>query len=111
MLIGDFLDDIAPLQGWLAQATGAGISGVLLQVLDPVEESFPFAGSVRFRAPQGAARQTRNAAGLRAGYLARLAERRAALADMAARAGWRFGTHDTGASAAGALLWLSGALS
>ena len=38
--------------------------------------------------------------------LARLAERRRLLGEAALNAGWRFGTHDTAAPPAQALLWL-----
>ncbi|WP_299358929.1 DUF58 domain-containing protein [uncultured Paracoccus sp.] len=111
VLIGDFLDDPAPLRDYLARAAAQGITGSLLQVLDPVEEGFPFAGAVRFRSAAGVlAHETRNAAALRDAYLARLADRRAALAEVAATAGWQFGTHDTGNAATGALLWLHGTL-
>lgn len=112
LLIGDFLGEIDGLQGFLQEAAGMGTSGALMQVLDPVEEAFPFSGAVRFAAPGASVRfQTRNAAGLRAAYLARLADRRAALARLADGAGWRFLTHDTGQPPAQALLALAEALS
>ena len=63
--------------------------------------------AVLFRSASGALRHdTRDAGGLRAAYLVRLAERRAALTRAAATAGWHFGTHDTAAPPAQALLWL-----
>ena len=110
MLFGDFLGDPAPLRGFLAEAAALGCPGALLQVLDPVEESFPFGGAVRFRSPGGDVHSTRNASGLRDAYLARLAERRAELSRLAAGAGWRFGTHDTAAVPSVALMWLYEAL-
>lgn len=111
VLVGDFLGDLSGLRLLLGQAAALNCRGALLQLLDPVEESFPFAGAVRFRAPSGERHATGNAAALRDAYLARLAARRAELAQMTAGAGWRFGTHDTGAPPATALLWLHGALS
>lgn len=111
VLVGDFLGDLTGLRLLLGQAAALNCRGALLQLLDPVEETFPFAGAVRFRAPSGERHATGNAAALRDAYLARLAARRAELAQMAAGAGWQFGTHDTGAAAASALLWLHGALS
>ncbi|MDO5370628.1 DUF58 domain-containing protein [Paracoccus sp. (in: a-proteobacteria)] len=110
VLIGDFLGEIAPLRALLDEATALNCRGALLQVLDPVEEEFPFAGAVRFRAPVGARHATRNAGALRDAYLARLAGRRAELSRMAEGAGWRFGTHDTGAPPSVALMWLHEAL-
>lgn len=110
VLIGDFLGDIAPLRALLDEATALNCRGALMQVLDPMEEEFPFAGAVRFRSPAGERHATRNAGALRDAYLSRLAERRAALSRMAEGAGWHFGTHDTGAPASVALMWLHEAL-
>lgn len=110
VLIGDFLDDPTPVQRWIAQAGDAGAKGVILQVLDPVEEAYPFDGAVRFRQPDGPVHETRNAAALRDSYLARLAERRALLGQLAGSVGWQFGTHDTASAPSTALLWLAEAL-
>ena len=107
VLIGDFLGDLHDIERLLAQAVRLGCGGALLQVLDPVEEGFPFAGAIRFRNPSGGAFETRDAAALRPAYLRRLAERRAALGALAAGAGWHFAAHDTARPAADSLLWLS----
>lgn len=107
VLIGDFLSPVQPTLDHIARAAAMGLRGVALQVLDPDEETFPYDGAVLFRAPGGAARHdTRDAAGLRAAYLTRLAERRAQIGAACAAAGWRFGTHDTAAPPAQALMWL-----
>jgi len=110
VLVGDFLGDLTGLRGLLAQAAALGCRGALLQLLDPAEETFPFAGAVRFRGPSGEHHATGNAAALRDAYLARLAARRTELALLAGGAGWQFGTHDTGAAPSAALMWLHGAL-
>ena len=111
ILLGDFLGDPAPLLAFLARAAAADTSGALMQVLDPVEETFPFEGVLRFRDPSaGPAHETRDAAGLRRAYLDRLAARRQQLTDAAAAAGWRFGTHTTARPPAEALLWLAAAV-
>ena len=84
---------------------------MVLQVLDPVEEDFPYRGRTIFESVGGGLRyESADAMDLRPRYLARLAERRARIADAAHAAGWQFGTHHTGESAQAALLWLSGAL-
>lgn len=107
ILIDDFLGDPAAIMAYLAQAASLGVQGAMLQVLDPDEESFPYGGAVLFRSAGGAMRHdTRDAAGLRDAYLARLAERREMLSRAALSAGWHFGTHDTGAVPGQALLWL-----
>lgn len=111
LLIADFLGDPAPVLSYLERAAGMGVRGALLQVLDPDEETFPFSGAVLFRTPGGTARHdTRDAQGLRAAYLNRLAERRELLRQAAARSGWHFGTHDTANAPAQALLWIASVL-
>src|SRR5690606_39961733 len=91
----------------LARAADAGVKGALMQILDPAEEDFPFAGRTVFESMAGALEhETQRADGLRARYLGRLAERRARLAAAALRAGWQFTTHHTDLPAQGALLWL-----
>lgn len=110
VLIGDFLGEIGPLRALLGDAVALNCTGAVMQVLDPAEEEFPFAGAVRFRSPGGERHATRNAGALRGAYLDRLAGRRADLSRMAQDAGWRFGTHDTGAAPSVALMWLHEAL-
>ncbi|MDO5705649.1 MAG: hypothetical protein Q4G49_11350, partial [Paracoccus sp. (in: a-proteobacteria)] len=107
ILLGDFLTPVQPLLDHIARAAAIGLRGVVMQVLDPDEETFPYDGAVLFRAPGGPGRHdTRDAGGLRDAYLARLAQRRADIGAACAAAGWRFGTHDTAAAPAQALMWL-----
>ena len=111
VFLSDFLGDPAPVAAALGALADRGVSGVMLQVLDPVEEDFPFDGRTIFESMGGSLRhETCQAGDLRARYLARLAERRDRLARLAGQAGWQFSTHHTGAPAQGALLWLHGAL-
>ena len=97
----------------LRRAAGQGTGGVLLQVLDPVEEEFPFAGRTRFESLGGSLRHdTDEARALREKYLHRLAERRDELAAMARGAGWQLMLHRTDESPRKPLLglhaWLGG---
>jgi len=111
VLFDDFLGEPQPVLDYLARAAGLGVQGVLMQVLDPDEEVFPWRGAVLFRSASGVLRHdTRDAAGLRAAYLARLAERRASLSQAARMAGWHSGIHHTGQAPSQALLWLWSAL-
>ena len=111
VLLSDFFADPAALEAALAGAADRGVTGVLLQVLDPAEEEFPYDGRTVFTSMGGGLRfETREAADLRARYRARLAERRDHLSALAARTGWAFSTHHTGTPVQAALLWLHGAL-
>jgi uncharacterized protein (DUF58 family) len=111
VFISDFLSDPAPVQAALATAADRGVRGVLLQVLDPAEEAFPYDGRTVFHSVGGTLEyETRKAGELRDRYLARLARRKEQLSAMAELTGWRFHTHHTGDSAASALLWLHTAL-
>ena len=107
VILSDFLDDPAWVEALLARAAGMGVSGVLMQVLDPDEEVFPWTGAVLFRSLSGAIRHdSRDAGGLRDAYLARLAERRDWLRRRAEGAGWHFAHHTTNHPPATALSWL-----
>lgn len=111
VFISDFLGDLDATEAALSTAVARGVKGALLQVLDPSEEAFPYAGRTIFESMQGALRhETLDAGGLRGAYLARLAERKARLSELALKAGWQFSTHVTERPAAPALLWLHGAL-
>ncbi len=107
VILSDFLTDPAWVAHMLAQAGAMGVRGVLLQVLDPDEEVFPWSGAVEFRSVTGRIRHdSRDAAGLRDAYLLRLAERRDWLTAQARGAGWDFGHHRTDQPSATALGWL-----
>lgn len=107
VFISDFLGDPAAIEAALTEASDRGATGALLQVLDPVEEAFPFQGRTIFESMAGGLRhETRKAGDLRARYLERLAERKAQLATLAQRTGWQYHCHHTGDPAPGALLWL-----
>jgi len=112
VFLSDFLGDLAPVERAVATAADRGVRGALVQVLDPVEEVFPFDGRTIFESMTGAIRhETRQAGDLRDRYRARLADRKAALALLAARTGWQVTTHHTDQPAQTALLWLYHALS
>jgi uncharacterized protein (DUF58 family) len=111
ILISDFLADPAHVEAQVAALASRGVRGALLQVLDPVEEDFPFQGRTLFENIGGSLKfESADANDLRPRYLARLMERRERMQACAHAAGWQFGTHHTGDSAQAALLWLAGAL-
>lgn len=111
VFLSDFLGDLAPAEAALAKAADRGVRGVLLQVLDPQEEAFPFDGRTIFESMGGGlVHETLKAGELRDRYLTRLAERKDRLTALAREAGWQFSTHHTNDSAANALLWAYRAL-
>ncbi len=111
VFLSDFLGDLDALRRALGALAERGVSGALVMVLDAAEEGFPFAGRTIFRSMGGSlSHETRRAGDLSARYLERLAARKAALGEMAARAGWQFHLHHTSDAPAPALLWLYRAL-
>lgn len=111
VLISDFLGDLAPLRAALAVAEARHLRGLIVQVLDPVEEAFPFDGRTRFESMSGHLHwETLRASDLRGDYLARLAARKAELAELARHAGWQVGLVHTDQPATAGLLWLYHAL-
>lgn len=111
VFLSDFLGPLEAVETALGRASDRGVKGVLVQVLDPAEENFPFDGRTIFESMGGSLQhETRKAGELRSRYLARLAERKDRLAGLARAVGWHFSTHHTGAPAQGALLWLFRAL-
>lgn len=111
VFISDFLGDMDELRTALTKAADRGVRGVVLQVLDPAEENFPFQGRTIFESIGGTLRhETLKAGDLRARYLDRLARRKDDLAQLTRVTGWQMGLHHTGDSAQSALLWLYRAL-
>ncbi|PZX15729.1 uncharacterized protein DUF58 [Palleronia aestuarii] len=111
VFVSDYLGDIAALRDALTAAADRGVSGIVLQVLDPQEEAFPFDGRTIFESMGGAVRhETLKAGDLRSRYLDRLAARKAELADLARRTGWQYHVHHTDTAATQALLWCYSAL-
>lgn len=111
VMVGDFLDpadDVAADLGRLA-ATGARVH--LVQVMDPVEETFPFVGRTEFRDPETGGRVTAGRAeAWRAGYVAALARHRDRLRAAMRLPGWSFAVHHTDRPPTEALLALHGRL-
>lgn len=111
VFFSDFMGPEADVMPSLADAAGRGITGILVQILDPAEESFPFAGRTRFESMGRAIRyETDQAVSLRDAYIDRLARRRDALRDMARRTGWQLILHRTDQSPRKALLTLHSVL-
>ncbi len=107
MFVSDFLGDMAPIEEALMRAADRGVSGALLQILDPQEEAFPFDGRTVFESMGGTLQhETFKAGDLKTRYEDRLAERKDRLDHLAKVTGWQFRTHHTDRPATSALLWL-----
>ena len=111
VLLSDFMGNPADVETALAFAADRGVRGVLIQILDPVEEEFPFDGRTIFESMGGGlSHETLRAGELRSRYLARLAERKDRLNHLARAMGWHYHCHHTGQPAQSALLWAWAAL-
>ena len=107
VMIGDFLDPIADLEAVLDRIVRSGVRAHLLQVVDPIEETFPFAGRTEFLDPETGIRHVvGRAEQYRAAYQARLAELRDRLSTLARRLDWTFLIHRTDRPATEPLLAL-----
>ncbi len=111
VFLSDFLGSMTGVEDGLARAADHGVRGILIQILDPAEEDFPFDGRTIFQSMGGSiSHETLRAGDLRGRYLARLAERKDKLQSLARATGWHYHCHHTGSSALSALLWAFGAL-
>ncbi len=111
VFLSDFLGPLEDLETALAAASDRGVRGVMMQILDPAEEEFPFDGRTIFDSMGGSlTHETQSAGELRARYLARLAERKDRLQALARAVGWHFSAHHTGDTAQAGLLWAYRAL-
>lgn len=112
VFISDFFTDIDAISAAAARAAALGSKGVLLQLVDPAEEAFPFKGRTEFENPEGAGSLIVGDAGaLRETYQREFAAHRESLIGLCYRFQWTFIMHRTDAPAATALFSLYAALS
>lgn len=112
VLIADMLDPIDEIASWISRVASTGATGHLVQVLDPIEETFPFDGRIEFTDPEAGTKLTTGRAETwRAAYHDKLERHRAQIRDMAARAGWTYILHHTDRPASEPLLVLHSRLS
>ena len=97
VLFGDFWDPLEDTRRSIGALAAQGVRGHLLQVLDPAEETLPYAGRIRFEGlGEGIAPALiPRVEAVREVYAERLARHRAALSALAQSAGWTFATHRT----------------
>jgi uncharacterized protein (DUF58 family) len=96
VLLSDLWSPIEDIRATLTQLSVTGAQGHLVQIVDPVEETFPFSGRVEFWEPEGFAEITAGRAeNWRADYEARVARHRAEIRAETDRLGWSFTIHRT----------------
>ncbi|MTI18992.1 DUF58 domain-containing protein [Rhodobacteraceae bacterium RKSG542] len=107
IVFSDFFESIDKTKEWVAAVSATGAKGHLVQIMDPIEETFPFSGRYRFDDPESDLRLTAGRAeNWKEDYFQKLAEHKQALKDIAAKAGWSFITHHTDRPATEPLLLL-----
>jgi uncharacterized protein (DUF58 family) len=96
VLIGDFLDPVEDVLARIDPIAHRGIRGHVIEVCDPVEETFPYAGRTEFRDPETGEKLTAGRAEtVRDDYRLAYIARREILAENLRRLGWTFMTHRT----------------
>lgn len=112
IVMGDFLDVVTDLTAWLDDLAASGARGHLVQILDPIEETFPFAGRTEFIDPESGIKLVAGRAeAWREHYFERMRERRERLRLFVDRLGWTLLTHHTDRPASEPLLALYSRLS
>lgn len=111
LLFSDFLEPVAAMAERFEEIAAQGVRGHLVQVLDPAEETLPYAGRTEFAASEGRDRVIAGRAEtLRARYQERLKRHRLDLTDVTRRLGWSFIINHTDRPPEEALLAIHGQL-
>ncbi len=96
LLFSDFLEPISEMTARFEEIAAQGVRGHLIEILDPAEETLPYAGRTEFAASEGRDRMIAGRAEtLREDYQERLKRHRDDLAEAARRLGWSFLVHHT----------------
>ena len=96
MVFSDLLEPLERIDERLSAIAAQGVRCHLIQILDPIEEAFPFAGRMEFLGPESDERYlTGRAERLREGYRARLETHREGLRQIIRRLGGTFTLHHT----------------
>lgn len=107
VLMSDFLDPADTVTERMAVLAGGGVSGHVIQVLDPAEETLPYSGRTEFIGVEDQERWTADRAeALREDYRSALLDHRAKIEDACRKLGWSFMVHHTDRSASEPILSL-----
>jgi uncharacterized protein (DUF58 family) len=111
VVLSDFWSPIARVHETIAQLSANGSAGHIVQIVDPAEETFPYAGRIEFVEPEGAGSITAGRAETwRADYVERIKRHRAEIRTETDRLGWSFIVHRTDRPASELLIKLHGQL-
>ena len=111
VLLSDFLAPIQETHDRLAAYAARGVSGYIVQVLDPAEHTLPFEGRVRFEGLEGEGHTLiPRVDTVRAAYVDRIERLRDDLTTLGRLFGWHFLSHHTDRPPETALLALYGAM-
>jgi uncharacterized protein (DUF58 family) len=112
ILMGDFLIPRDDITRTLSGFASYGVTGHLMQILDPAEETLPFSGRVRFEGMEGEGTALiGRVEDVRSDYRAALIRHRQELKELTRSLGWTFAIHHTDRPPQPALLALYLALS
>jgi uncharacterized protein (DUF58 family) len=107
IVLSDFWSPIAAVQQTIGQLAANGARGHVIQVVDPAEETFPYAGRIEFVEPEGAGTITAGRAETwREDYQSRITRHRDEIRAETDRLGWTFIIHRTDKPASQLLLQL-----
>ena len=96
LLFSDFLEPVEETSARMEAIAAQGVRGHLVQILDPAEETLPYAGRTEFASSEGRIRVIAGRAEtLRERYQERLNSHRKALNELARRLHWSFVVHHT----------------
>jgi uncharacterized protein (DUF58 family) len=107
VLLSDFWSPIAEVRHTLAQLLASHAHGHVVQIVDPAEETFPYAGRIEFVEPEGAGAVTAGRAETwREDFQARIERHRAEIRAETDHLAWSFIIHRTDRTASELLLAL-----
>lgn len=105
ILVSDFLTPLDRVREAVQALAGHGTRGHLVMIVDPIEETFPFAGQALLHDPEtGAQLDIGDAGAWGQAYRGRIAAHRDGLAEIARARGWTLTTHRTDRPASEAAL-------
>jgi len=107
IVLSDLWSPITDVHRTIAQLSATGAQGHVIQIVDPAEETFPYAGRIEFVEPEGAGAVTAGRAETwREDYEARVERHRSEIRLETDRLGWSFIIHRTDRPATELLLKL-----